>query len=186
MAVAAPRLPFAPHTYSGLAPRKLGFERYRIGETQETLGLPYAQALKRILDATRAHAGGRGWPEPIYTVGDEPKGEGIAASAALADAVRAAGGRTSVFTSIRDRDSPALPLLGHVDLIYLTLLALENAIARAGDTPKARSARRWLEQATENLDVDNRALVPPPLDDQALDAIRREAARLIAALGTED
>ncbi len=113
--------PFPPHSYGGLAPRGMGFERYRVGDTQGTLGLPYLEALTRVLASTRAHLAGRNRAEPIYTVGDEPTGDTLANSAALADAVRAAGGQTSVFTSIVDAKSPGLALIGHVDQLFLTL-----------------------------------------------------------------
>ena len=112
----ARRFPFPPHSYSGLAPRGLGFERYRVADTQRAFGAPYAEVLGRVLAATRAHLAGRGRPEPIYTIGDEPTGDALAPTGALADAVRAAGSKTSVFTSLTDEQSPALPLVGRVDL----------------------------------------------------------------------
>jgi hypothetical protein len=270
--------PFPPHSYGGLAPRGLGFEAYQVIDTQRPLGLPYPAALGQVLAATRAHLAERNRAEPIYTVGDEPGGDALAKSAALADAVRAGGGRTSVFTSIIDDKSPALALLGHVDQLFLTLhsdwglervraagadcgtynlagryargvyqyrlhrlgcragyfqfafnathvdpyyaldgreddfagalptdrpgvlipsldlfrfgeavddyrylRALDQAIERAGDSPAAAKARKWLSGVLEGLAVAK--LAPPPMDDQALNQIREQAADLVDALG---
>jgi hypothetical protein len=271
--------PFPPHSYSGLAPRGLGFEHYQISDTQHGLGAPYAEILGRVLAATRAHLTGRGRPEPIYTVGDEPTGEGVAAAAALADAIRTAGSKTSVFTSLTDEKSPALSLVGHVDDIFLAhhnawglkqimkaggacgtynlggrfargvyqyrlrllgcragyfqfafnathvdpyyaldgreddfaaalptdqpgvlipsldllrfgaaiddyryLLALERAIAQAGDTAAAKRAQRWLDDLMNGITIDHRALVVPPLDDAALDQMRGQVAAFIGEI----
>ncbi|HYN76818.1 MAG TPA: hypothetical protein VES73_03380, partial [Lamprocystis sp. (in: g-proteobacteria)] len=275
----ARRFPFPPHSYSGLAPRGLGFERYRVTDTQHAFGAPYAEVLGRVLAATRAHLAGLGQPEPIYTVGDEPTGDALAPTGALADAVRAAGGKTSVFTSLTDEKSPALPLVGRVDYIFLThhnawgldrivkaggqcgtynlggrfargvyqyrlrrqgcragyfqfafnathvdpyyaldgreddfagalptgrpgiltptldlfrfgeaiddyryLLALERAIAKAGHSPTAGRAQRWLDDLMSGIKVDHRALVPPPMDAAALDRMRGQVTTLIGEI----
>jgi len=272
--------PFPPHTYGGLAPRGIGFERYQVGDTLHAFGAPYPEVLARVLAATRAHLAGADRLEPIYTVGDEPSGAGIAQSAALADALRAAGARCSVFTSITDAKSPAAALVGRVDQVFLThhnawalgqiraadgqcgtynlggryarglyqyrlhrlgcragyfqfafnathvdpyyaldgreddfaaafptdqpgvliptqdlarfgeaiddyryLQALETAIARGGDHPAATRAARWLDELLNGLEVDHRALTAPPLDDQALDRMRGQAAAFIDELG---
>jgi len=275
----ARRFPFPPHSYGGLAPRGLGFERYRVTDTQRGFGAPYAEVLDRVLGATRAHLRGLGWPEPIYSVGDEPTGDAAGFTAALADAVRAAGSQSSVFTSLTDEKSPALALVGRVDHLFLTLhnawgferilqaggqcgtynlsgryarglyqyrlrrlgcrsgyfqfafnathvdpyyaldgreddfaaalptrqpgvliptldlfrfgeaiddyrylLALERAIAGAGETRAAQRAARWLDDLMDEVKIDHRALMPPPLDDQALDQVRAQAAAFIDAI----
>ena len=123
LAAADGLFPFPPHSYGGLAPGGgLGFQHYRVRDTSARLGLPHQEALDRVLGAIRAHNQGRGWPEPVYTVGDEPRGaDAVAQAVELARAVRTAGARSSVFTSIRDRDSHGLPLGREVDQVFVTL-----------------------------------------------------------------
>ena len=121
MGAAAGAFPFAPLSYGGLAPSGgLGFETYQITDTLTRYGKPYGQVLTDVLGAVRTHTQAQGWPEPVYTVGDEPGEASVPAVNALADAIRAAGSTTSVFTSFTAATEPRAALAAHVDQVYLS------------------------------------------------------------------
>ena len=121
MSAAAGVFPFAPLSYGGLAPSGgLGFETYAVTDTLTRYGKSFNVVIADVLRAVQAHTAARGWPDPVYTVGDEPKEAAVPQVTALADAVRAAGGRTSVFTSFTDPAEPRAALAAHVDQVYLS------------------------------------------------------------------
>ena len=121
MGAAAGVFPFAPLSYGGLAPSGgLGFEGYAVTDTLARYGKSYPVVLAEVLGAVRAHVADRGWAEPVYTVGDEPGESSIPQVLAFADAIRAAGSRTSVFTSFTSPTEPRAALAAHVDQVYLS------------------------------------------------------------------
>ncbi len=121
MGAAADTLPFAPLTYGGLAPSGgLGFETYAVTDTLTRYGKPHTQVLTDVLGAVRTRCAAQGWPEPVYTVGDEPGETSLPQVTAFADAIQAAGSRTAVFTSFTAADAPKAILANHVDQVYLT------------------------------------------------------------------
>jgi hypothetical protein len=121
MAAATDALPFAPLTYGGLAPSGgLGFETYAVTDTLTRYGKPHTQVLTDVLGAVRTRCAAQGWPEPVYTVGDEPGETSLPQVTAFADAIQAAGSRTAVFTSFTAADAPKAILANHVDQVYLT------------------------------------------------------------------
>lgn len=113
--------PYPPQTYGDLYPGgDLGFHYYRVYDTTDWYGKPHDQVVDEVLDGIRAHAASRGWPEPVYTVGDEPVVSELDHSNTLADAVYAAGSQSSVFTSATQSGQSKIGLADHVDYMFLT------------------------------------------------------------------
>lgn len=102
-------------------------------------GKPYHVVLRDALLAIVAHGASRSWPELEHVVGDEPRGEQIDETVAVAEAFRAAlpTARTAVFTSIRDPDrDPTRKLAGVVGRLYLTdhnRRAIEHVISQGSE-----------------------------------------------------
>ena len=118
---------FAPLSYGGLAPTGyLGLGSYTITDTQTSLGVPHDRVMADVLGAVRAHVQAQGWPEPVYVVGDEPDVSQVDTASDLADSIRAAGGRSAVFTSFGDPLQARAALAEHVDQVYLSLHSLES------------------------------------------------------------
>jgi hypothetical protein len=117
-AAAGDRLTGPVSTYGGAAWR--GLPSY--GTTPEIFGRPFDAALTSALSAFETERRARGWPALRISVGDEPSGDALAQSVALARAIRATGTgvETDVFTSLLDAAEPRAALIGEVDLMLLT------------------------------------------------------------------
>ena len=113
--------PGAVSTYGGGAFG--GLPTYTTAPT--LFGQPFAAGLAATLNTFEAARRQHGWPALRITVGDEPSGDAIASSAALAEAIRdtGAGVETDVFTSLPNAADPRSVLIGAVDLMLLTLHA---------------------------------------------------------------
>ncbi|MDX2158554.1 MAG: hypothetical protein SFW09_18800 [Hyphomicrobiaceae bacterium] len=90
-------------------------------ETRNTLARPYPIVMKDVLDRIAEHGQKHDWLPLRHVVGDEPQGESIKNSIAVARAMKAArpDARTAVFTSFTRVDAPTSALAGPVDRLYL-------------------------------------------------------------------
>lgn len=120
MDAAASRFSLPALTYAGLEPGGLGFDTYQVKD-MSAYGKTYTQVLTDVLTAVRQRSTARKWPELVYTVGDEPGEDLIVSTNALADAVKAAGGRSALFTSFTSATEPKAAFATHVSELYLTL-----------------------------------------------------------------
>ena len=120
MDAAASRFSFPALTYAGLEPGGLGFDAYQVKD-MSAYGKTYTQVLTDVITAVRQRSSARKWPDLVYTVGDEPGEDMIASTNALADAVKAAGGRSALFTSFTSATEPKAVFASHVSELYLTL-----------------------------------------------------------------
>ena len=116
---AATRFSLPTLTYAALYPANLGFDSYQMVDTS-AYGKTYTGVLGDVITATKQRGASHHWSDLSYTVGDEPGEEAITSTNALADAVKAAGGRSSLFTSFTSASEPKAAFAQHVNALYLT------------------------------------------------------------------
>ena len=120
MAALAGRFSGPVLSYDGLAVE--GMSLYKPEVPDGAGKLPYGFVVREVLARIAAHGGARGWPELVYTIGDEPDEEALAGTLAVAKAIRGSGtgAKSAIFTSIDGSASAAKrALAGKVDLILL-------------------------------------------------------------------
>jgi hypothetical protein len=136
------------NAYLGLGLEGLG--TYEPIDTASAYKKPYEVVLGEALDVMRRKSVMSKWLPIMHVVGDEPMGEAIGKSLALAKAFRAADpkARTSVFTSFTDPDKDErAAFAGAVDRLYLnhhSTAAIDHIRSKGGEcTLYNQSGRYW-------------------------------------------